>query len=604
MKRHILLTTVAFLSVISVLASNFEQKNSLQFRYLVGENGEMEQVPSRFEETRRLFEIRQAEIQVKSQKMNPNIRAKSANNVLAPPSNDDFADRITISGISGTTAGSNVDATLESGEPSHGNSKTVWWSWTAPATAGYEFDTGGSDFDTFLAIFYGKSVDSLTLVAEDDDSGPGLQSLVDICAISGVTYKIQVSGYWMNPNTAGNIDLNWQPVNWSDWMLDSHTTNTYFSAFFADDLSVLSFKSYNIKDVYYRTNEFGCTNWMSDSFNIYPDGFTVTDKKNNKKVENKPLEGISAKSYIANYNDKQLLVYDLASGKLIVYDIKKDAFVKVGEQPVENLFLAWFSGSEIFASIFNWSNGDSGVKIFDKKLKKEKWNEPLGNGLVSIVKKGLTARTVWTDNENAKVTYKKKGKKIIAEHSLNFPASSFKYIYYDSKCGVLYWSRINNTNSPITYLDKKSNKVVDNQQMTDVGNVWEPQNYDGKTLYVSKYIGSGNYTFYNYKLKGLKKLGDKTVLVPNNGSALLDADKKAYIETWYNDSVWKYGFIVCDKKLKKELWTEAPAEGSLWRLTKDVFIRGAASTSGITTTLIYKLFNQKGEIVTYIFQYE
>ena len=102
----------------------------------------------------------------------------------------------------------------------------------------------------------------------------------------------------------------------------------------------------------------------------------------------------------------------------------------------------------------------------------------------------------------------------------------------------------------------------------------------------------------------MKKLGDKTVVVPNNGFASLNADKKAYIKTQFNESGWKYGMIACDKKFKKEIWTETPTDGSLWRLTKDVFIRYSTSTSGDTTTLIYKLFNQKGEIVTYIFTYD
>ena len=363
MKNHTLLTTIILFSVISVSASNFNQKNSLQFNYLVGENGEMKLVPSRFEETRKLVEARKAEIKIKRQNINPINRTSSANIVFAPPSNDDFDNRVTISGITGTAVGSNVGATLETDEPKNGNTSTVWWAWTAPATSGYEFNTTGSDFDTFLAIFYGNSLNSLYLVAEDNNSGPGLQSIVDICAISGVTYKIQVSGWVCDESAVGNIILNWQPVNWSDWILKSHTTNTMFSNFFADNLSVISFKYYEIDDLYYRTNEFACTNWMSDYYNIYPDNFTVTDKKNKKIVENKPLEGIGKKVSIVNFNGKQVLAFDWSNDKLSVYDIKKNAFVKVGEQTVNNLFLIRFSGSEIYASLSDWMTGKTGAKI-------------------------------------------------------------------------------------------------------------------------------------------------------------------------------------------------------------------------------------------------
>jgi len=42
---------------------------------------------------------------------NPFVRRNGL--YLAPPGNDDFADRFTLSGPSGSTAGSNVDATLD-----------------------------------------------------------------------------------------------------------------------------------------------------------------------------------------------------------------------------------------------------------------------------------------------------------------------------------------------------------------------------------------------------------------------------------------------------------------------------------------------------------
>jgi hypothetical protein len=66
----------------------------------------------------------------------------------------------------------NVDATMEAGEPNHaGNAggASVWYLWTAPATGNAEFDTIGSGFDTLLAVYTGASVDQLTLVAQNDD---------------------------------------------------------------------------------------------------------------------------------------------------------------------------------------------------------------------------------------------------------------------------------------------------------------------------------------------------------------------------------------------------------------------------------------------------
>src|SRR5947207_1022701 len=57
----------------------------------------------------------------------------------SPPINDNFENRIILSGSSVTFAGTLANATIQAGEPSttyyHGwVDATVWWSWTAPAT--------------------------------------------------------------------------------------------------------------------------------------------------------------------------------------------------------------------------------------------------------------------------------------------------------------------------------------------------------------------------------------------------------------------------------------------------------------------------------------
>jgi hypothetical protein len=76
---------------------------------------------------------------------------------LAPggqPANDNFADAPLLTGSTGSTAGANIGASREAGEPNingHYTPSTVWWKWVAPARGAYEFDTCGSDFDTATA---------------------------------------------------------------------------------------------------------------------------------------------------------------------------------------------------------------------------------------------------------------------------------------------------------------------------------------------------------------------------------------------------------------------------------------------------------------------
>jgi hypothetical protein len=89
----------------------------------------------------------------------------------APP-NDNFANRIALTGATANATGSNTGATREVGEPAQsGQINSVWWTWTAPTTGNYTFDTLGSGYDTYLSLFTGYDVSSLALVAADDDGG-------------------------------------------------------------------------------------------------------------------------------------------------------------------------------------------------------------------------------------------------------------------------------------------------------------------------------------------------------------------------------------------------------------------------------------------------
>src|SRR5437868_7159364 len=86
----------------------------------------------------------------------------------AQPVNDDFGNATSLSGPSGVVSGSNIGATLESGEPNitgNAGGQSVWYAWTPLTDMTITFTTLGSDFDTLLGVYTGPSVDALTLVA-------------------------------------------------------------------------------------------------------------------------------------------------------------------------------------------------------------------------------------------------------------------------------------------------------------------------------------------------------------------------------------------------------------------------------------------------------
>ena len=128
--------------------------------------------------------------------------------VSAAPGNDTFANAAAFPGNFGTVIGNNIGATKESGEPNHGDNpggKSVWWNWTAPATAQYLISTKGSSFDTLLAVYSGNSVATLTAYgSNDNNAADGTTSAVTLNATAGAVYHIAVDGA---NGASGNIVL-------------------------------------------------------------------------------------------------------------------------------------------------------------------------------------------------------------------------------------------------------------------------------------------------------------------------------------------------------------------------------------------------------------
>ncbi len=128
----------------------------------------------------------------------------------ARPLNDNFSNRFTISGNSGSTKGVSLLATKETGEPNiagNAGGSSVWWKWTAPASGQLTLDTIGSGFDTLLGVYTGSAVNVLTLIAANDNNGsPNGASGVALEVVSGKEYEIAVDGV---NGAAGAVNLDW-----------------------------------------------------------------------------------------------------------------------------------------------------------------------------------------------------------------------------------------------------------------------------------------------------------------------------------------------------------------------------------------------------------
>jgi Ca2+-binding RTX toxin-like protein len=127
--------------------------------------------------------------------------------------NDNFANRTFLSGLAANGQGSNIGATVEAGEPvQDGIINSVWWSWTAPNDGTFTLDTKNSSFDTFLSVFTGSAVNSLSLIGSNDDvnlAAGDLSSFLSLNVKAGTIYQIAVDGY---QSYTGNIQLNIVPL--------------------------------------------------------------------------------------------------------------------------------------------------------------------------------------------------------------------------------------------------------------------------------------------------------------------------------------------------------------------------------------------------------
>lgn len=155
-----------------------------------------------------------------------------------PGANDLFDACQPIAGAEGSATGNLLHATSEPGEPSHagqpgGNS--LWYCWTAPATATYSWDTVGSSVDTLLAIYTGDTVDALVPVVSDDDSGGGGTSRLTLQAVAGTQYRVALDrklGSGLLGGT-GLIRLSWHGPAYSaapQIVLQPHSIATFVTS--------------------------------------------------------------------------------------------------------------------------------------------------------------------------------------------------------------------------------------------------------------------------------------------------------------------------------------------------------------------------------------
>ncbi|RYD38539.1 MAG: hypothetical protein EOP85_17000, partial [Verrucomicrobiaceae bacterium] len=118
---------------------------------------------------------------------------------LQPPANDSFGGSAAIlGGLPVSQSGWNGGATLEPGEQQPGSignpdSASVWYHWTSPVSGQVEFSLPDYDFNAYLRIYTGDSLETLQLIA----ASTGSKFTVPV--VTGTSYRIAIVGNSTSP---------------------------------------------------------------------------------------------------------------------------------------------------------------------------------------------------------------------------------------------------------------------------------------------------------------------------------------------------------------------------------------------------------------------
>ena len=124
---------------------------------------------------------------------------------LGAPTNDNFGDRVLLSGTNISYSGVLNGATLEADEPVSGNTNTVWASWAAPGS-GFVTTTLPRPTIYSWAVYSGSAVGSL----QPQPVVPlYFNSLCRFWASEGSVYHFQFSG----PASSFTFNFQFQPEN-------------------------------------------------------------------------------------------------------------------------------------------------------------------------------------------------------------------------------------------------------------------------------------------------------------------------------------------------------------------------------------------------------
>jgi len=133
----------------------------------------------------------------------------TAISVVAQPANDNFADRIALTGYTNVVPISSTTATAEPGEPNGKNLLlygSVWFEWTAPETGTVHLYYSGDGYFRQFGVYTGSKLTSLHRIGQ-------INTGVTFEAKEGQVFEIQAMAPHTTPDYFMNLELVTRPAN-------------------------------------------------------------------------------------------------------------------------------------------------------------------------------------------------------------------------------------------------------------------------------------------------------------------------------------------------------------------------------------------------------
>jgi len=282
------------------------------------------------------------------------------------------------------------------------------------------------------------------------------------------------------------------------------------------------------------------------TFNSYISSLKIIDKKN-KTLFDGQLSG--QYNWIVDFDGKSAVFTNGSENKIASYKLKGKSFELINELLISNFSHAHVAGKILY--VFTFSGLNTGLTAYNKTLSKTLFEIPSSNRqFLKEFANGVVAQSDKSIGIEA-ITFTKKGKSY-STHNIAIPTGSFLQKEVDQKGGVIYWFNNGITNSPVTYLNKKSKKIPDNFQLdSEVGIAWSAQAWSGKNFYVGN---SDNTKIYVFKIGKKSALLNSIQGEPFSSSVVLDKSK-VFIDNYAtinNAYVSNY-----DKNLKSQKWKKS-----------------------------------------------